>query len=445
MSQQAILLVDLGFGDSGKGISTDALCRRAQVHTVVRYNGGAQAGHTVVTDDGRSHTFSQIGAGSFCLQVRTHLSAHMVCHPAALLAEAEQLSRKGVPNVLYRVSIHRDALLISPYQQALNRLRELSRGAARHGSVGVGVGETVGDARSGQDDVLYARHLTDRQQLKQRLQRMRQRKRLEAAALPPPCANQDAWSFELSVFENNQVIDTFVDLASHLAAMVQVVDTEAEAALTRRPGTVLFEGAQGVLLDEEHGFFPHTTFGRCTLAHAESLLAAWDFSGDVERLAVMRSFMTRHGAGPLPTESKALATQWTEQHNSGGLWQGDFRVGHADFVLWRTARNVCRRLDGLIITHVDALEANPRPLVCNAYVDASGEKLTEIPSVGDNRTPTHAARLQLLSGAQCVLQPLEGVTGRERASNFFSTAEEALRLPVKFVSRGPRASDLTER
>ncbi len=408
---------------------------------MIRYNGGAQAGHTVVTDDGRSHTFSQLGAGSFLPEVRTHLSAHMVCHPTALLGEAEHLARKGVSHVLQRLSIHRDALLISPYQQALNRLRELSRGAARHGSVGVGVGETVADARAGQRDVLYARHLNEPQQLRLRLRHLRERKRFEAAALSPPIQNQDAWKFELSIFENHQVIDAFINSTSHLAATIQVLDTQAEVALTRRPGTMLFEGAQGVLLDEAYGFFPHNTFGRCTLANAESMLAAWDFSGDVERLGVMRSFMTRHGAGPLPTESKQLTAQWTERHNPSGLWQGDFRVGHADFVLWRTARAVCPSLDGLIVTHVDALEANTQPLVCRAYVDASGNPLTEIPWVGDSRTPTDAARLELLTQSQCTLQALDGVTGQQRADNFLSTAEEALQLPVKFVSRGPRASD----
>src|SRR5262245_27607669 len=89
----AFVVVDLGFGDAGKGSIVDALVRRHDAKLVVRWNGGAQAGHTVVTDDGRTHTFSQLGAGTFVPGVRTHLTEDVVVHPTALVVEAKQIGR----------------------------------------------------------------------------------------------------------------------------------------------------------------------------------------------------------------------------------------------------------------------------------------------------------------------------------------------------------------
>src|SRR4051812_14869157 len=95
--REAWIVVDLGFGDAGKGTITDYLARARGAHAVVRFNGGAQAGHNVVTSDGRHHTFAQFGAASFVPGVRTHLARQMVVHPLALLAEARHLARVGVP------------------------------------------------------------------------------------------------------------------------------------------------------------------------------------------------------------------------------------------------------------------------------------------------------------------------------------------------------------
>ncbi|HMA92189.1 MAG TPA: adenylosuccinate synthetase, partial [Polyangiaceae bacterium] len=101
--RRAFIVVDLGFGDAGKGLLTDALVRRHDIQLVMRFNGGAQAGHNVVTDSGRHHTFSQFGSGTFVPGVRTHLSRDVVVHPTALAVEAEVLTRQGVTDALERL------------------------------------------------------------------------------------------------------------------------------------------------------------------------------------------------------------------------------------------------------------------------------------------------------------------------------------------------------
>ena len=92
---RAYIIVDLGFGDAGKGLLTDFLARRCHAGLVVRYNGGAQAGHNVVTADGRQHTFAQFGSATFIPGVRTYLSQHVVIHPGALLVEGDLLVQHG--------------------------------------------------------------------------------------------------------------------------------------------------------------------------------------------------------------------------------------------------------------------------------------------------------------------------------------------------------------
>ena len=146
MGYRHYVVCGLGFGDEGKGSVTDFLCSsrsRDPAHAVVRFNGGGQAGHNVVTADGRHHTFAQFGSGSFTPGVRTHLSRFMLVDPLALAAEAAHLIAAGVPGALGRLTVDRDARLVTPYHQAANRARELARGRDRHGSCGMGIGETA--------------------------------------------------------------------------------------------------------------------------------------------------------------------------------------------------------------------------------------------------------------------------------------------------------------
>ncbi|MEL6272635.1 MAG: adenylosuccinate synthetase, partial [Chloroflexota bacterium] len=116
-TKNAIIISDLQYGDAGKGSIVDYLTREHDAHTVIRFNGGAQAAHNVVTPDGRHHTFAQFGAGMFVPGVQTYLSRYMLIDPPAMLAEGDGLAANGVANPFTRTIIDRDALIISPFQQ----------------------------------------------------------------------------------------------------------------------------------------------------------------------------------------------------------------------------------------------------------------------------------------------------------------------------------------
>ncbi len=133
-----VIVVDLGFGDAGKGATVDWLCATRPVAAVVRFNGGAQAAHNVVAE-GRHHTFSQFGSGTFS-GVPTVLSEHVLVEPIALASEARALEALGIDDPLSLISVHERALLTTPIHVAANRARDEAR---RHGSCGKGIGETA--------------------------------------------------------------------------------------------------------------------------------------------------------------------------------------------------------------------------------------------------------------------------------------------------------------
>ncbi|OHV59327.1 adenylosuccinate synthetase [Pseudofrankia sp. BMG5.36] len=346
------IVVDLGFGDAGKGTVVDHLCRVAAaagrpVGAVVRFNGGAQAAHNVVTDDGRHHTFAQFGAGTLA-GVPTHLSRYMLVDPLALAAEAEHLAAIGVPSPFAALTVHGDALLTTPYHAAANRARELARGSGRHGSCGMGIGETAAYALAYPDDAPRVRDCVHPARLRRLLGELRALLESELGPLPAP------------------PVEDCVEVFGEFARTVRLVDDRHVAELLRA-GPVVFEGAQGVLLDEWHGFHPFTTWSTTTFANAEKLLRdAGVDDGDVTRLGVLRTFTTRHGAGPLVSEDAALTAALPDRYNGVGRWQGALRAGHFDAVAHRYAVEVAGGVDAVALTHLDAPARHPLR-VCGAY------------------------------------------------------------------------------
>ena len=441
-------LVDLGFGDSGKGLFTDALCRRWPVHTVVRFNGGAQAGHNVVLPDGRHHTFSQFGAGSFVPGVRTLLASPVVVHPTALLVEASFLDRAGVGDALPRLTIAADCRVTTPWHQAAGRLRERLRGARAHGSCGVGVGETVAHAIEHPDDALRYADLSQPRRAREKLSAIRRTLagQFDLAAFAPDDADAAA-------LRDDALGDRWLAQATALARQVTPADAARVAALLARDGTTLFEGAQGVLLDEWRGFHPHTTWSDVTHAAAASVLAATGIAEPLTRLGIVRAYATRHGAGPLPTHDAALDAL-VEPHNGDAGWQGRFRRGHPDAVLLRYAVEATGPLDGLLVSHLDALDNGPPLHWCESYAGATPDDAalcrvddsdaTRIIGLkpGARGDLEHQARLTALLGR---IVPRYEAAAVDCAEALIDRMREIADCAVRFSSHGPTHAHVAER
>lgn len=404
---RALVIVDLGFGDAGKGLLTDFLVRRTGAGMVVRYNGGAQAGHNVVTPDGRHHTFAQFGSGTFVPGVRTFLSRDVVVHPTALLREEAALRSVGVTDGFERLRISADALVITPYQQALNRLREIARGTARHGSSGVGVGETVAHGHASPDEAVHAGDLADPARLRRKLQRIREYAWEEAGDLGSHP--------EAAIFDRPEALEQWVDEARRVAPLI--ADEDAWVPRANECPTVVFEGAQGVLLDEWHGFHPYTTWSTCTSAPALRLLSQFVPDAEVSTIGVLRTYAVRHGAGPLPTETADVGV--LPEHNTFNDWQGAVRRGWFDGVLARYAVEADGAIDTLAVTHLDWLSRRPHWTYCDSY-------LPDVPLLTSLLASVRPVLRHCPASEEDVLETIEEITGRR----------------VGIGSRGPSAGDV---
>ena len=436
----AFLVLDLGFGDSGKGTTVDFLCRERSVDWIVRFNGGGQAGHNVVLPDGRHHTFSQFGAGSFLPSIRTYLGPDVVVHPGALLVEAEILSGKSVASPLARLALSPACLITTPFHQSLGRLRELARGAAAHGTCGVGVGETVRDSLSAGASSLRAHHLaSSAAHLRDRVHTIRDRLLPHALALLQKCPSSEPVALESALFSQAQVVDRWLTQIEPLreairAGLLRLDDGSIAHRIASGNQDIVFEGAQGILLDEDCGFHPHTTWSRCTDHNARAWLNTHSFQGSIHRIGVLRTYMTRHGQGPLPSEQRALGAELPEPHNSGDGWQGAFRRGSPDPLLWRYAIRANGGVDSLALTHADALAESFR--LVSAYtsrdstlLDASGE-LRAMP-----RADLSARERQTKALAQVKVEFATPPT------DIADAISGALDTPISILSSGPRYDD----
>jgi adenylosuccinate synthase len=362
--KRAVITVGLGFGDEGKGVAVDFLARELEAELVVRYCGGSQAGHNVELPDGRRHTFSQFGAGTLAPHCpRTYLGPAVVIDPPAMHREARHLEALGVADPHSLVTVHPSCLVTTPWLKLLNRLRELHRGDARHGSCGQGIGEARHYwLRYGRDAVTAADLLAP-DGLRDKLELQRQRVLLEAqpliAGLPADGGHDlggDVWDTSAE------------DLAGELTEPLALGVTTAADVPAHR--TAILEGAQGVLLDEYRGFPPYTTWSTVTPHHAWELVGRMG-SEAVAVLGITRSYATRHGAGPLPTYSADLTGRLADPGNPWNRWQGAMRCGWPDLPLLRYAAAAAGPLDGLVVNHVDHTAAEG--MVCVEYRDGDPE------------------------------------------------------------------------
>jgi adenylosuccinate synthase len=410
------IVVDLGYGDAGKGTVVDWLCSRQDgrpVRTVVRFNGGAQAAHNVITRDGRHHAFAQFGAGTFTPGVRTHLSRFVLVDPLALAAEAWHLASVGVPDALDLLTVDREALLATPYHQAAGRAREVARGEDRHGSCGMGIGETASYALAHPRDAPRVGDCATPRLLIRKLTELRDRLSSELGPLTAPAPAD--------------VADAYLAFASR----VEIVDGNYLTRLLRC-APVVFEGAQGVLLDEWRGFHPYTTWSTTTFANAEQLLA--EAGQQAIRLGVVRTYMTRHGPGPFVTEDPVL--DLPEPHNGRNRWQGSFRTGHLDTVALRYAIEASGGVDVIALTHLDTAASRPGLRVCRAY-QAAGPAVTRLP-LGPARDLGYQ---QQLTAMLFTARPVYAHPGADWAD----LVQQETGAPVVLRSHGPTAADKTGR
>lgn len=299
MTRSATAVIGSNWGDEGKGLVVDALSVGSDT-VVVRFNGGAQAGHTVVTPDGKRHVFHHHGAGTF-RGAATYLSEHFILNPILYAHERIALDR---PRVM--ASLH--ARVTTPYDMMLNQWAEEDRGTARHGSCGLGINETIVRHEAMHipwalsygilDDIRYEYVPERADQLGVVLTSERQ-----------------------GLLESERIIERFIEAYDYMQ------DTITWCDACDVTGDIIFEGAQGLLLDQDAPGFPYVTRSKTGLYNVRELCEQMKIE-EIDAVFVTRTYATRHGAGPMPDEDASM--QFPDATNVPNPWQQTLRFGKLD-------------------------------------------------------------------------------------------------------------------
>jgi adenylosuccinate synthase len=420
----ATVIVGLQWGDEGKGKTTDFLAE--QVAVVVRYQGGDNAGHTVVVGE-ETLKLQLCPSGVMYPHITSVIGNGVVVNPATLLAELDMLLAKGIDVAKVRVS--RSAHVIMPYHVALDKANEGRLGGSKVGTTGRGIGPAYGDRawRLG----LRMEDLLTPDVLRVRIERALADKNLLLA------------SMGATTFEVDALVEQALAWGERLRAHLDDTTWIVQDAL-RRGDHVLLEGAQGTLLDLDHGSYPFVTSSNPVAGGACTGGGIGPLQVD-EVIGVMKAYSTRVGSGPFPTElHDEIGTGIAQRGREFGTVTGrPRRVGWFDTVPLRYAVAVNSN-SAIVLNKLDILSGLETLRLCVAY-DIDGQRVETWPSSG-----------AALSRAVPVYEdfpgwdePIHDVRSLadlpENARRYVSALEEHAGVPIVFVSVGPERTQTIER
>jgi adenylosuccinate synthase len=420
----ATVIVGLQWGDEGKGKTTDFLAE--QTAMVVRYQGGDNAGHTVVRGE-EVFKLRLTPSGVLYPHMTSVIGNGVVVNPMTLIAELDMLTERGID--VERVRVSRSAHVIMPYHVALDRGNEVRLADAAVGTTGRGIGPAYGDRawRVG----LRMEDLLDRTVLRERLERVVTDKNLVLASMGCPPFDVDA------------LVDEAAGWGDRLRAHLDDTTWLVQGALARGEH-VLFEGAQGTLLDLDHGSYPYVTSSNPVAGGACTGGGIGPLQVD-EVIGVMKAYTTRVGSGPYPTELlDGVGRGIAERGNEYGTVTGrPRRVGWFDAVPLRYAVAV-NSVSSIMLNKLDILSGLDTLRVCVAY-EIDGRRVESWPSSG----AALARAVPIYEDVPGWSEPIHGVRSLrelpENARRYVAAIEDHAGVPIVLVSVGPERTQTIER
>lgn len=413
-----VVVIGTQWGDEGKGKLVDLLTEQASA--VVRFQGGHNAGHTLVIN-GKTTILHLIPSGVLRESVQCMIGNGVVLSLEALLEEIALLENSGIP-VRNRLKISEACALILPIHIAIDKAREKARGSKAIGTTGRGIGPAYEDkvARRG----LRAGDLANTDEFVARLREL-----------------TDYHNFMLTRYYHAEAVDFEQMLESALRLGEQIkpmlADVAEELRLQQRQGqNILFEGAQGALLDIDHGTYPYVTSSNTTAGGAATGTGVGPLDIDYV-LGITKAYSTRVGNGPFPTE---LHDEYGDHlgvkgHEFGATTGRKRRTGWFDAVSMRKSAQM-NSLSGICLTKLDVLDGLDKIGLCTAY--KIGGALTETAPLGADRYQACEAVIEEMPGWK---ESTRGITDFEalptNAKAYINRLEELVGVKVSILSTGP--------
>lgn len=417
----SVVVVGAQWGDEGKGKIVDLLASKADV--VVRYQGGNNAGHTVKIDD-EVFKLHLIPSGILSQGVVCVIGNGVVVDPAVLIQEMDSLAARGID--ISRLVVSENAHVIMPYHKVLDRVQEEAKGDEKIGTTGRGIGPCYTDkiARFG----LRMADLVDPEALSDRLD------------LVLPYVNSLLEKvYGDKGFSKQDLIDELSPIAERLRGMVADTSLLVNEALDRGRN-VLFEGAQGTLLDIDHGTYPFVTSSSATAGGASTGSGVGPTRID-KVIGIAKSYTTRVGEGPFPSEQKNEVGDWIRvRGNEYGTTTGrPRRCGWFDAVMVRYSARV-NGLTSLALMHLDTLAGLDRVQICVAYA-IDGRRVDHFPN-----------NLRVLKQCKPVFEEMDGWKGDlsgarslddlpANARRYIDRISELIGIPITVISVGGKRTE----
>lgn len=418
MMGKNVVILGTQWGDEGKGKIVDLLTDQASA--VVRYQGGHNAGHTLVIN-GEKTVLHLIPSGILRDNVTCYIGNGVVLAPDALLNEMTKLEARGVP-VRERLRLSPACPLILPYHVALDQAREAARGEAKIGTTGRGIGPAYEDKVARR-----ALRLSDLQHPE------RFAKKLKEVMAYHNFALEHFYKVEPLKYEN--VLEQALEWGRQITPMIDRV-TDTLHDLRRAGENILFEGAQGALLDIDHGTYPFVTSSNTTAGGVATGSGVGPLYLDYV-LGITKAYTTRVGSGPFPTELfDEIGDYLGEKGNEFGATTGrKRRCGWLDAVALRQSVQI-NSVSGICLTKLDVLDGLETIKICVAYTNAAGEEIVTPNDVEEweEITPVYE-QMPGWSESTFGAKSLEDLP--TNAIAYIKRVEEVIGAPVDVISTGP--------
>ncbi|WP_315359452.1 adenylosuccinate synthase [Neisseria bacilliformis] len=416
---QNVVVIGSQWGDEGKGKIVDWLAE--QTSGVVRFQGGHNAGHTLVVG-GKKTILRLIPSGILHEKLDCYIGSGVVVSPEALLGEIDELTAAGVKNVEGRLKIAPTATLILPYHIALDQAREASRGAQKIGTTGRGIGPAYEDKVARR--AVRVVDLFDADSLAEKVR-----------------ANVELYNVQLQHLHNAPPVsfdEIMAKIEGFKARVLPMVHDVARTLYEKnaRGERLLFEGAQGTLLDIDYGTYPFVTSSNCSAGAAAAGAGVPPHMLDYV-LGIVKAYTTRVGSGPFPTELfDDVGAGLAERGNEFGSVTGrPRRCGWFDAAALKRSIQI-NGITGMCITKLDVMDGMKEIKICTGY-EFEGRHTDILPFGADAVAKCTPVYETLPGWAESTFGAQSYDALPENARRYLKRIEEVCGAPVAIISTGP--------